>query len=316
MPSRKPHHLDPTHPFLAIDWGTTNLRAWVVSAGGQAGAPLELPRGVSKLGPGELATCLHDVVRPALKAEHLPAVICGMVGSTLGWVQVPYGNCPADAASLAAGLYWVEDQDPPVAIVPGLRGPGIGGAPDVMRGEETQVIGWLAQDLERCYGRRILCHPGTHAKWVLVEDGRVVRFITAMTGELFSILTRHSVLRCEEGPDDPHAFAQGLEAAGDGSALAARLFTARARVVGGGDLKPEGVRSFLSGLLIGAEVASTPALLNADGAASTIALIGDAKLCAAYATAMAHCGLPSEVFDGEVAVLEGLKAMIRTGATS
>jgi 2-dehydro-3-deoxygalactonokinase len=305
------HHLD---AFLAVDWGTTNLRAWVVSKDGEAGPPLELPRGVSKLGPGEPAICLRDVVRPALKAEHLPAVICGMAGSTIGWVEVPYSDCPADAASLAAGLHWIEGQDPPVAIVPGLRGPGVDGGPDVMRGEETQVIGWLAQDPSRLRGRYVLCHPGTHAKWVLVEDGRVVRFITAMTGELFSVLTRHSVLRCEEGPEDSQAFAQGLEASGDGAALAARLFTARARVVGGGDLKPEGVRSFLSGLLIGSEVASTPALLGAVSS-SPIALIGDAKLCDAYVTAMAHFGLQSQVFDGEAAVLAGLKAVLSKAAT-
>jgi 2-dehydro-3-deoxygalactonokinase len=312
MPSNA-HSLAPPHAFLALDWGTTNLRAWVVSEAGEAGPPLELPRGVSKLGPGEPEVCLRDVVRPALKAEHLPAVICGMAGSTLGWVEVPYSDCPADAGSLASGLHWIEGQDPPVAIVPGLRGPGVDGGPDVMRGEETQIIGWLALDTARCQGRHLLCHPGTHAKWVLVEDGRIVRFITAMTGELFSILTRHSVLRCEEGPDDPRAFVQGLEAAGDGSALAARLFTARARVVGGGDLKPQGVRSFLSGLLIGAEVASTPALLDA-GPTSPIVLIGDATLCAAYAAAMAHVGLQSQVFDGEAAVLAGLKAIISKGA--
>jgi 2-dehydro-3-deoxygalactonokinase len=313
MPAPTSQHLDRPHAFLALDWGTTNLRAWVVSEAGQAGAPLELPRGISKLGRGEPEICLRDVVRPALKAEHLPAIICGMAGSTLGWVEVPYSDCPADAASLAAGLHWIEGQDPPVAIVPGLRGPGVDGGPDVMRGEETQVIGWLDQDPERRRGRRLLCHPGTHAKWVLVEDGRVVRFVTAMTGELFSILTRHSVLRSEEGPDDPLAFAQGLHVAGDGSALAARLFTARARVVGGGDLKPEGVRSFLSGLLIGSEVASTPALLDAAELSSPVALIGDPKLCAAYAAAMAHFGLQSEVFDGEAAVLAGLKAIIWKG---
>jgi 2-dehydro-3-deoxygalactonokinase len=314
MSSSTLHSLHHRDAFLAVDWGTTNLRAWVVSESGEAGLPLELPRGVSKLGPGEPAICLRDVVRPALKAEHLPAMICGMAGSTIGWVEVPYSDCPADAASLAAGLHWIEGQDPPVAIVPGLRGPGVDGGPDVMRGEETQVIGWLAQDTSRLQGRHVLCHPGTHAKWVLVEDGRVVRFITAMTGELFSVLTRHSVLRCEEGPDDSQAFTQGLEAAGDGSALAARLFTARARVVGGGDLRPEGVRSFLSGLLIGSEVASTPALLGA-ASSSPIALIGDAKLCDAYATAMAHFGLQSQVFDGEAAVLAGLKAILSKGAT-
>jgi 2-dehydro-3-deoxygalactonokinase len=314
MPSSTPHALDRPSAFLALDWGTTNLRAWVVSEGGEAGPALELPRGVSKLGPGEPAICLRDVVRPALKAEHLPAVICGMAGSTLGWVEVPYSDCPADAASLATGLHWIEGEDPPVAIVPGLRGPGLDGGPDVMRGEETQVIGWLAQDPSRCRGRYVLCHPGTHAKWVLVEDGRIVRFITAMTGELFSVLTRHSVLRCEEGPEDTQAFAQGLEVAGDGSALAARLFTARARVVGGGDLKPQAVRSFLSGLLIGSEVASTPALLQV-GPLSPIALIGDAKLCDAYATAMTRLGLQSQFFDGEAAVLAGLTSILASAAT-
>jgi len=314
MPSSTPHSLNRPCAFLALDWGTTNLRAWVVSEDGEAGPRLELPRGVSKLGPGEPAICLRDVVRPALKAEHLPTVICGMAGSTLGWVEVPYSDCPADAASLAASLYWIEHEDPPVAIVPGVRGPGVDGGPDVMRGEETQVIGWLAQDQSRRQGRRLLCHPGTHAKWVLVEDGRIVRFVTAMTGELFSVLTRHSVLRCDDGPDDPSAFAQGLETAGDGSALAARLFTARARVVGGGDLKPEAVGSFISGLLIGSDVASTPALLKAR-TPSPIALIGDAKLCAAYATAMTHYGLASQIFDGEAAVLAGLKAILSKGAT-
>jgi 2-dehydro-3-deoxygalactonokinase len=301
--------------FLAMDWGTTNLRAWVVSERGDSGKPLELPRGVSKLGPGEAEICLRDVVRPALKAERLPALICGMAGSTIGWVEVPYQDCPADAASLAAGLHWIEGQDPPVAIVPGLRGPGVDGGPDVMRGEETQVIGWLAADESRRIGRRVICHPGTHAKWVLIEDGRIVRFVTAMTGELFSVLTRHSVLRCEESPDDPRAFLKGLAVAGDGSALAARLFTARARVVGGGDLRPSAVRSFLSGILIGSEVASTPALLEAGELASPIAIVGDASLSAAYATAMGHFGLNAQVFDGEAAVLAGLKEVIGKWAT-
>jgi 2-dehydro-3-deoxygalactonokinase len=301
--------------FLAVDWGTTNLRAWVVSEQGRAGRPLELPRGVSKLGPGEAEICLRDVVRPALKAERLPAVICGMAGSTIGWVEVPYLDCPADAASLAAGLHWIDGQDPPVAIVPGLRGPGVDGGPDVMRGEETQAIGWLAEDDSRRHGRHVICHPGTHAKWVLIENGQIVRFVTAMTGELFSVLTRHSVLRCEGGPIDSHAFAQGLAVAGDGSALAARLFTARARVVGGGDLRPQGVRSFLSGVLIGSDVASTPALLEAGPSSASVALIGDAALCGAYATAIAHMGSTAQIFDGEAAVLAGLKAIIWKGTS-
>jgi 2-dehydro-3-deoxygalactonokinase len=298
--------------FLALDWGTTNLRAWVVKADGSADSMQELPFGVSRIGRGEAAACFHDKVRPALNAERLPAIIAGMAGSTLGWLEVPYVDCPADAQSLAAQLTQISGQDPPVAIVPGLRGQGIGG-PDVMRGEETQLIGWLAQDESRRQGRRVVCHPGTHAKWVLVEDGKIVRFITAMTGELFAVMTTHSVLRTDDGPPDDGAFVQGLEAAGDGAALAARLFTARARLVGGGGLKAESVRSYLSGLLIGADVMATPSLLGAPSD-MPIALIGDARLCASYKRAMDYMGLAAEVYDGEAAVLSGLRTLFDKSA--
>ena len=293
--------------FLALDWGTTNLRAWLVADDGSVSQMQELPFGVSRIGEGEAAATFHDKIRPAMKADGLPTIIAGMAGSTLGWVEAPYVDCPADADSLSAQLTVIQGEDPPVAIVPGLRGHGVDG-PDVMRGEETQLIGWLAQDVSRRKGRRIVCHPGTHAKWVLVEDGRIVRFVTAMTGELFAVMTTHSVLRTEDGPPDDAAFTQGLEAAGDGSALAARLFTARARMVGGGGLKAEQVRSYLSGLLIGADVVATPKLLDV-AADAPVALIGDAKLCASYKGAMDHKGLPAEVYDGEDAVLSGLKTL-------
>src|SRR5438477_4894503 len=124
-----------------------------------------------------------------------------------------------------------------------------------MRGEETQILGWLALNPERRDGRHVLCHPGTHAKWVLIEDGRIVRFVTAMTGELFAVLSQHSVLKTDAPADDDAAFDLGLAAADGGGALAARLFTARARVVGG-DAPASSTPSYLSGLLIGAEVAS------------------------------------------------------------
>ena len=312
----EPIAVDGREPFLAVDWGTTNLRAWRVDAEGRTGAMIELPLGVSRLARGEAAARFRDTVRPALGGEGLPAIIAGMVGSNLGWVEVPYVDCPADALSLGAQLKAVEGESPGVMIVPGLRGPGVAGAPDVMRGEETQVIGWLAQDAARRRGRRVICHPGTHAKWVLVEDGRIVRFVTAMTGELFAVLGRHSVLGAgleAEADDalDEGAFDLGLRTAGDGSALAARLFTARARVVGGGGLQRGSVRGYLSGLLIGAEVAATPALLADDISAVPVELIGDARLCAQYKRALDHNGAVSTVYDGEAALLSGLAALFR-----
>jgi len=298
--------------FLAVDWGTTNLRAWTVDADGAPLVHREFPLGVSRLKPGEAAAIFRDTVRPALEAQRLPALITGMAGSNIGWKEVAYVDCPADAKALAARISLIDGEDPRVGIVPGLRGQGIGG-PDVMRGEETQLIGWLAQDAARRQGTHLVCHPGTHAKWAVVTDGRIERFVTAMTGELFAVLTQHSVLKGAEGDADGPAFEQGLEAAGDGGALAARLFTARARVVGGGGLKPEEVRAYLSGLLIGADVAATPGLLGVKSD-TTVALVGDGKLCAQYKRALDHAGVAAEVYDGETAVLAGLHALFKEGA--
>lgn len=293
--------------FLAIDWGTTNLRAWSVDAEGRAGEGREFPLGVSKLASAEAEQRFQDEVRPALGAEALPALMTGMIGSTLGWVEVPYVDCPADAGSLAKRLVTVEGTDPPVRIVPGLRCRRLDGAPDVMRGEETQILGWAAADPARLKGEHVICHPGTHPKWALLRDGRIERFVTLMSGELFDVLSHHSVLKSEEGPDDDTAFDVGLEAAGEGDALAARLFTVRSRVVGG-DLPKTAARSYLSGLLIGADVAAGPGLLGVEGV-STVALLGDERLCRLYERALRRRGTATSVHSGEDAVLAGLKAL-------
>jgi 2-dehydro-3-deoxygalactonokinase len=289
--------------LLACDWGTTNLRAWTLDATGAVVAARDLPLGVSKLAPGEAARRFEDEVRPALDARGLPAILCGMIGSDLGWRAAPYADCPAGFAELARRFVEVA---PGVRIVPGLRCQGLAGAPDVMRGEETQVLGWLAQNPERRLGRHLVCHPGTHAKWVVVEDGRIVRFLTAMTGELFAVLTRHSVLKTDALATVGAAFEAGLAAAGDGSALAARVFTARARVVGG-DAPAASTASYLSGLLIGAEVASLPQLLGQ--ADAPVALLGDATLCELYQRALDRRGLATQTYDGEAAAVAGLFAL-------
>lgn len=292
---------------LACDWGTTNLRAWTLDRSGAVVRSKELPLGVSKLAPGEAARRFETEVRPALDAQALPAVLCGMIGSNLGWTVAPYAECPAALSDLSGAMIEVA---PGVRIIPGLRCAGIAGAPDVMRGEETQVLGWLAQRPDRATGRHLICHPGTHAKWVLVEEGRIARFVTAMTGELFAVLSTHSLLRSEAPADDPQAFDAGLDAAQDGGALAARLFTARSRVAGG-QAAAETTPSYLSGLLIGAEVASVPSLLDAGDL--PVILLGDAALCARYRHALDRRGLTSETFDGEAAAIAGLLALHRMG---
>ncbi|HET6971524.1 MAG TPA: 2-dehydro-3-deoxygalactonokinase, partial [Phenylobacterium sp.] len=249
--------------LLACDWGTTNLRVWALDAAGAVLAERDFPLGVSRLAPGEAQARFTAEVRPALGAEQAPAILCGMIGSNLGWAPAPYADCPTSLSDLASRLLSVTDGGGPVRIVPGVRAPGFNGRGDVMRGEETQLFGWLAQHPDWARGRRLVCHPGTHTKWMLVEDGRLMRFVTAMTGELFAVLGRHSVLRSDAAPDDMAAFDDGVEAAGDGGALAARLFTARSRIVGQG-APAESASSYLSGLLVGADAAATPALLGVE----------------------------------------------------
>jgi 2-dehydro-3-deoxygalactonokinase len=297
--------------FLAVDWGTTNLRTWVVDETGKAVRHQEFPLGVGKLKPGEAAARFQAEVRPAMGTEDLPTIMCGMIGSNLGWEVVPYLDCPADIADLNRALHRVKADGPPVWIVPGLRAQRPDGGPDVMRGEETHVFGWACEDPARLKGERLICHPGTHAKWVRMVDGRLESFVTCMTGELFELLRKHSVLQVRDAGDDEDAFEMGIKAAGDGGALASRIFTARSRVVGG-DFPPEKVKSYLSGVLIGAEAASVPALLGI-GAGAPVSIIGDLALCARYRKALAGRGFDVEVFDGEEAVLTGLKALIAEG---
>jgi len=296
--------------LLACDWGTTNLRAWTLDATGGVVAEREFPFGVAKLAPGEAAVRFAKDVRSALGAESLPAILCGMVGSNLGWTLVPYADCPVNLSDLASHLV-----QPPgaadVRIIPGVRSQGFNGQGDVMRGEETQLFGWLAAQPERAQGRHLICHPGTHTKWMVVEDGRLTGFVTAMTGELFAVLGTHSVLRSDVAPDDLEAFDLGVVAAGEGAGLAARLFTARARVVGQG-APPESTSSYLSGLLIGADVAATPGLLGTGGF-DTLSLLGDAHLCGLYDRALKARGQSAETFDGEAAAVAGLFSLHQMG---
>ena len=296
--------------FLACDWGTTNLRAWVVGDDGRVLDRREFAElGVSRLQPGEAAKRFVEQVRPAMQAGELPAILCGMAGSTLGWAVVPYEEAPVGLERLASRLMRVEAPGPAVRIVPGVKADGLAGAPEVMRGEETQALGWLAQDAARKQGRHVLCHPGTHAKWIILEDGELRRFVTAMTGELFDVLRKHSVLKAETGPVDQAAFALGLQSAGDGDGLSSRLFTVRTRVVADG-LDPRSAASYLSGLLIGSEVASAPRLLGITDAVP-VALVGDPALCALYEAALTRRGHVVTRHDGDEAALSGLGALHR-----
>lgn len=290
--------------YLACDWGTTSLRAWVLDASGSVVRSRDFPLGVGKLAPGEAAKRFRDEVRPGLVAEHLPCVLSGMIGSTLGWAVAGYLDCPAGIEDLAANLFQVDDD---VWIAPGLKTKGQFGASDVIRGEETQILGWLHAEPSRLKGRHLICHPGTHAKWMVVEDGKIETFVTSMTGELFAILTKNGVLKTDANPDDAAGFKAGLIAAGDGTRLASRLFSGRARVVADGESAEESA-AYLSGLLIGADAAATP---RAFGFTGTVEVLGEPHLCRAYAAALEHNGLSAHIHDGDTASLAGLYALLK-----
>ncbi|MBS0410567.1 MAG: 2-dehydro-3-deoxygalactonokinase [Proteobacteria bacterium] len=295
---------------LLADWGSANLRAWRLDDAGEVAAKAVFPLGVSRLPAGGAAEALSGTVRPALGAEGLPALLCGAIGSNVGWIDAGYMDCPASPAAVAQRL---ARPAPDVAIVPGLRCIGPAG-PDVLRGEETQALGWLQGDPARRRGARLLCLPGTHAKWLAVADGVVVQFASAMTGELYALLGEHSILRTVDpkaAAHDPAAFLLGVNTAGNGSAFATRLFAVRGRVLAG-QLAPESAPAYLSGLLIGAEVNSLWPMMRAE--ADRVDLIGDAGLTGLYATAMLRLRIPHKVWDGDAAALCGLKTLWRLAA--
>jgi 2-dehydro-3-deoxygalactonokinase len=295
--------------FLAVDWGTSNLRAWRVGDDGAIKDVRRLPWGVAGLKPGEAAQKLNDELRPALEAERLPAVLCGMIGSAMGLAVAPYTDCPAGPADIARRMIEPEGG---VFIAPGLRCTRPDGYVDVIRGEETKALGWLQLDPRRRQGDHILCMPGTHGKWVLIRDGRIHHFMTCMSGELFALLSAQSVIKPGAPPDDADAFAEGLTFGATDAPLASRLFTVRARMVGDG-LPGGQAASFLSGLLIGDEVARLPRVLGlAPG--STIGLMGEKGLCELYGPALAAQGLKVEETDGEAAVIAGLLSLHRERA--
>jgi 2-dehydro-3-deoxygalactonokinase len=294
--------------FLAADWGTSNLRAWRLGADGTVKDVRRLPWGVAELKPGEAARRLQQELRPMLGAEGLPAILCGMIGSAMGIAEAPYADCPAGAGDIAARLLQVDDK---TFIVPGLRCLRPDGYPDVIRGEETKVLGWLRLDPRRMTGDHVLCLPGTHGKWVLVSDGRIRHFMTCMSGELYALLSDKSVLRPGAPPSDPAAFEEGLAYGAAEAPLASRLFTVRARMVGPDPrqrLEGGKAASFLSGLLIGDEVSRLPQLLGlAKG--SSIGLMGERGLCDLYAPALSLRGLNAQEVDAEEAVIAGLTSL-------
>lgn len=287
----------PEVDWIALDWGSTNLRAHAM----RGTAILAEGRGPGAAGlrsAAEFEAALLAVVGDWLTDAPMPMLACGMVGSRQGWIEAPYLATPSAPLDPAAMLR-APARDPRIAlrILPGMRQAS---PADVMRGEETQIAGLLA--LQPDFDG-VACLPGTHCKWARISAGEVVGFQTAMTGELFHLLSTQSVLRHDMGAGwDAPAFEAGVtEGRRDADRLLARLFTLRAEGLAG-ELAPDAARSRLSGLLIGAELAA----MRGWWLGQRVALIGAPALTARYATALALQGIEAEQHDGGAMSLAGL----------
>ena len=294
--------------FVAGDWGTTHCRLFLCQADGGVIDSVTGPGAADSRGRFEN---IFESLRAPWRQRHgaLPAILCGMVGSSMGWIQAPYLPCPTRPEQIADAC--VSPRDASVRIVPGLCCRNRFGAPDVLRGEETQIMGALLNDPALRRGHHLLCLPGTHTKWVLLQEGAITEFLTAATGELFALLRDHSVL-VRDSPDaatapDGESFAQGLAEFNrfPQAQLLHRLFECRARRLSG-ELAPQASAAFLSGLLIASDVAGALQAFRQLMPTRPVQLVGSPELTGLYASALTSQGYASVQIEGAVASIAGL----------
>ncbi|WP_136253514.1 2-dehydro-3-deoxygalactonokinase [Onishia niordana] len=313
--------------WIAVDWGSSNLRAWALNDEDQVIAETSSPRGMLGLTPDEFEDALRDVIGDWLPAEDngIEVLICGMAGARQGWVEAAYLPLADDSdvlAELGTRLTPVPTKDPrlQVQIVPGLcQQPDTAPTPqgfDVMRGEETQLAGLVAR---RPGFDGAVCLPGTHAKWARLKGGRISGFTTFMSGELFKLLSRDSVLRHSLNSEDlagslddeaqQAAYLEGIDTAlSDPGRLSAELFGIRARDLldsrlPSGTARGAWLGARLSGLVLGLELSGATAHL---ATGSQVVLIGAESLCQRYRLALEHLGFAVAIEANADMILSGL----------
>ncbi|MGY8709711.1 2-dehydro-3-deoxygalactonokinase [Bradyrhizobium sp. 18BD] len=289
--------------YVAVDWGTSSFRLWLVDRAGKVLAERRSGEGMlaaAKAGfSGVLQSHLAAVEAPA----DLPALVCGMAGAKTGWVEAGYVDTPAPLAAILKQAVRVPGEARDIRILPGIAQREVA-APDVMRGEETQLLGAVGLDAA---GEALVCMPGTHSKWVRVKDGTVAHFSTFMTGELFSVVSRETILSLAvagaDEAEDIASFKAAVKSAFDAPAFAANLlFTARSRqLLFGGT--PAAARETLSGTLIGTELAAG---LSGSAPKAVITLIASGRLAALYRHAFDALAVTVQPIDADDAVRRGL----------
>lgn len=300
----------------AVDWGTSSFRLWLLDAAGAVLAERRSGEGMLTAGAEGFGPILENHLASVAAPGDLPVIVCGMAGARQGWIEAPYVTLPAGLDGILAGAVAVPGQSRDIRILPGLA-QRRDDAPDVMRGEETQLAGVLPLFVA---GRHVICMPGTHSKWVEAVDGTISRFGTWLTGELFSVLSKQSILRHSLGesaspalPGNPAFIAACTEALAHGGDFGPSLFRIRAATLLQ-DLKPDEAAARLSGLLIGSEIASARRIFKPEG--DKVILVASGPLGLLYAAALKLGGCSVLQADADAAVRTGLfEAAKRLGWT-
>jgi 2-dehydro-3-deoxyphosphogalactonate aldolase len=302
--------------FVGVDWGTSSCRAYLIDMAGSILETLENPDAgalkVSSEGPDGFQKALDALLKKG-KSElwlhpETSVIMCGMVGSRLGWKEVPYVHTPAAPPAVASGLIEVTcSAGRSMWIVPGLAHTDVDGdAPDIMRGEETQLFG-AASCVEQSPNGNIFVLPGTHSKWACMRNGEIVHFKTRMSGEIFDVLSKHSILGklMDSSAREDHwdAFEAGLQRSGKDGGFLHHVFSCRTEGLIG-KFTAAALPSYLSGLLIGQEIRE---VMASGSCMSGLTIVGSGALSERYRRAAALlCGTQAKVVDGSLAIAHGL----------
>lgn len=280
-------------PYIAIDWGTSRRRIYLIDPDGNARAAEKDDCGVSGIKTNEYPSLIASIRR---KFGPCPIVAAGMVGSRGGWIETPYVTAPAGIEAIAEKAIFIAAEN--VTLLPGVATSGAGHA-DVMRGEETQALGaWISGAAP---ATALFCQPGTHNKWIHLRDGRIDDFLTVMTGELFSLLRGSGTLApfLQYPVQDDDSFRAGVLVAQADRYIGAALFRARAATLLG-ELPAASASSYVSGLLIGSDI------LAAQSGRERINIIASDELSDLYLSAANHLRLPARRVDSTLAFISGI----------
>ena len=292
--------------FVAIDWGSTALRAWLIGEAGCILAQHSSAQGVFSLKDNTFESTLLDVCGEWLNdAPSIPIIMAGMIGSRSGWLETPYQACPVKAETLGANLLEVPNRHKlNLLVIPGIKANSPSGSADVMRGEEVQILGALATLHNSPNTNALICLPGTHSKWAHTHNQEIINFSTFFTGEMYSLLREFSSIGAIMNDDefDELAFREGLTFSHKPGGFLHHIFSARARLLtdtwSGGSLS-----AYLSGIAIGHEFQGAKALYTND---STLYLVGNSHLQALYHIAAGEFGFKARSIDAAGAIIRGI----------